>query len=246
MRKQNSATNSASKNRFGQKGKKDDKDDEKEENHTSHSCIMYTKQENNYHLSNKKAIYYNMKVYYEAIGKEYYNYLPLTFHIKEGLNDPQFLKFEQLYHDAQDPSKSTILDSLNKFGKQLWIIKPGENTNRGCGIQVSKEFDHIKGLISNTVVNGCKRSYIIQKYIEKPLLYKNRKFDIRVFTLMCTINGNLQGYWYNEGYMRTSCKEFTLKNVSNRYVHLTNDAVQKKLDDYGKFESGNKLSYLEF
>lgn len=55
---------------------------------------MYAKMENNYHLSNKKAIYYNMKVYYEAIGKEYYNHLPLTFHIKEGLNDPQFLKFE--------------------------------------------------------------------------------------------------------------------------------------------------------
>ena len=29
--------------------------------------------ENNYHLSNKKAIFYNMKVYYEAIGKDYFN-----------------------------------------------------------------------------------------------------------------------------------------------------------------------------
>jgi hypothetical protein len=29
-----------------------------------------------------------MKVYYEAIGKDYYKYLPLTFHIKEGLSDP--------------------------------------------------------------------------------------------------------------------------------------------------------------
>lgn len=63
---------------------------------------------------------------------------------------------------------------------------------------------------------------------------------------MCTINGNLQGYWYADGYLRTSSREFTIKNVSNRYVHLTNDAVQKKLDDYGKFESGNKLSYPEF
>ena len=35
-----------------------------------------------------------MKVYYEAIGKDYYQNLPLTFHIKEGLNDPQFTKFE--------------------------------------------------------------------------------------------------------------------------------------------------------
>ena len=29
-------------------------------------------------------------------------------------------------------------------------------------------------------------------------------------------------------------------------VHLTNDAVQKKSEDYGKFEPGNKLSYAEF
>lgn len=111
---------------------------------------------------------------------------------------------------------------------------------------MSRELDHIKGLISNINVNGNRRSYMIQKYIERPLLYKNRKFDIRAFTMMCTINGNLQGYWYADGYFRTSSREFTLKNISNRYVHLTNDAVQKKLDDYGKFESGNKLSYPEF
>ena len=90
--------------------------------------------ENNYHLSNKKAIYYNMKVYYEAIGHEYHRHLPLTFHIKEGLNDPQFLKFEQLFHDAQDGVKETLLDATPKLGKSLWIVKPGENTNRGCGI----------------------------------------------------------------------------------------------------------------
>jgi hypothetical protein len=115
FKKQNSATahSSAAKNSrvFGRGAKKgEDKEDEKEENPTSHSLLNYSKMENNYHLSNKKAIFYNMKVYYEAIGKEYHHYLPLTYHIKEGLNDNQFLKFEQLYHDAQDSSKSTILD----------------------------------------------------------------------------------------------------------------------------------------
>lgn len=139
-----------------------------------------------------------------------------------------------------------MLSTLPKFGRHLWIVKPGENTNRGFGIQVSRDLDQIKSLVANTNINGIKRSYIIQKYIEKPLLYKGRKFDIRCFTLMCTINGNLQGYWYGEGYLRTSCREFSLKNCSNRYVHLTNDAVQKRLDDYGKFESGNKVSYPDF
>ena len=29
-------------------------------------------------------------------------------------------------------------------------------------------------------------------------------------------------------------------------VHLTNDAVQKNSDDYGKYEPGNKMSYEDF
>ena len=29
-------------------------------------------------------------------------------------------------------------------------------------------------------------------------------------------------------------------------VHLTNDAVQKKGDGYGKYEKGNKVSFDEF
>jgi hypothetical protein len=37
-----------------------------------------------------------------------------------------------------------------------------------------------------------------------------------------------------------------MKELSNKFVHLTNDAIQKKADDYGKFENGNKLSFVEF
>lgn len=59
------------------------------------------------------------------------------------------------------------------------------------------------------------------------------------------VHGNLQAYWFWDGYLRTSSKEFTLKNCS-RMVHLTNDAVQKYSDEYGKYESGNKLSYADF
>ena len=29
-------------------------------------------------------------------------------------------------------------------------------------------------------------------------------------------------------------------------MHLTNDAIQKKAADYGKFETGNKISYEDF
>ena len=201
--------------------------------------------ENNYHLSNKKAIFYNMKVYCEALKIDTFSMIPITFHIKEGVNDKEFQKFEDLYKEAL-AGNETMLDKYPKFGKQHWIIKPGENTNQGAGIQVSKDLNHIKEIVNNTNVNGKKRSYIIQKYIEKPMLYKQRKFDIRTYTLVSTQHGNIQAYFYTEGYMRTSSREFNLKNTANRMIHLTNDAVQKRSDDYGKFESGNKLTFNDF
>ena len=86
----------------------------------------------------------------------------------------------------------------------------------------------------------------MQKYIHNPLLYNRRKFDIRTYCLATSVNGNFKAFYYTEGYIRTSCKEFTLNNLTNRMIHLTNDAVQKKSEDYGRFEPGNKISYIEF
>ena len=57
---------------------------------------------------------------------------------------------------------------------------------------------------------------------------KNRKFDIRCFVLVTTVNGILKGYWYKDGYIRTASVEYSLDDVSDNMVHLTNDAVQKK------------------
>ena len=48
---------------------------------------------------------------------------------------------------------------------------------------------------------------------------------MRCFGLLTSINGNLKGYFYTDGYIRTSSKEFSLLNLQNKFVHLTNDAV---------------------
>ena len=40
--------------------------EEKEENITQHGTISTNHQEANWHLSNKKALYYNMKIYYDS------------------------------------------------------------------------------------------------------------------------------------------------------------------------------------
>jgi len=80
----------------------------------------------NFHLSNKKAIYYNMKVYYESTGHFTFDYLPLTFHITEGVNSKEFERFATVFND---PESSADLRRHPVIGNQIWIVKPGENTN---------------------------------------------------------------------------------------------------------------------
>ena len=75
---------------------------------------------------------------------------------------------------------------------------------------------------------------------------EKRKGERRRGGRRTAVNGIVKGYFYEEGYIRTSSKEFTLNNLDNKFVHLTNDAIQKNDDEYGKYESGNKLSFSEF
>ena len=77
-------------------------------------------------------------------------------------------------------------------------------------------------------------TYIVQDYLSRPLLYNNRKFDIRHYLLITSVNGQLKAYWYKEGYLRTSSYPFELTS-DNIYVHLTNDAVQQKCDLFEKY-----------
>jgi hypothetical protein len=46
---------------------------------------------------------------------------------------------------------------------------------------------------------------------------------------------------FREGYIRTSSSEFSLdrNSITSPEIHLTNNAVQAKMKDYGKFEYGN-------
>ena len=82
--------------------------------------------------------------------------------------------------------------------------------------------------------------FVVQKYIEQPLLINERKFDIRMWVL---ITHDHRCYMFKEGYIRMSSCPFTLED-ENLLVHLTNNAIQKKdKEHYGKHEEGNILSF---
>ena len=58
----------------------------------------------------------------------------------------------------------------------------------------------------------------------------------------------MDGYLFREGYIRTSSSTFTIDetNVDDKFVHLTNNAIQKYSYTYGTFEDGNQMSFSSF
>ena len=83
------------------------------------------------------------------MGENPFDFIPLTYHIQEGSADGQFLEFEGKFKEEK--------------GQNVWIVKPGENTNRGNGITVCKELNQIVSLVDSNVKlnNGRGRSFFI-------------------------------------------------------------------------------------
>lgn len=57
-------------------------------------------------MSNKKALFLNMKNYYDAMGKDVFSAVPVTFHVKAGLDDPEFSRFKTYYFKEEEDIKN--------------------------------------------------------------------------------------------------------------------------------------------
>jgi tubulin--tyrosine ligase len=110
-----------------------------------------------------------MSNYYTSIGQDVFDYLPLTFHIKNGLEDESWYTFLKYYYKRSKEVKKHNEEQGEKNGKEYnsWIVKPGENSNRGNGIQVCLTLEEIKNIIKKKekYSDGSPKTYIVQSYI---------------------------------------------------------------------------------
>ena len=83
---------------------------------------------------------------------------------------------------------------------------------------------------------------IIQKYIEKPFLYKGRKCDIRIWVL---ISHKMKVYIFKEGHLKASSVNYN-KDDFDSFIHITNYSLQKYNKSFAKYEKGNEISFQTF
>lgn len=81
--------------------------------------------------------------------------------------------------------------------------------------------------------------YIVQRYIDNPLLIGGKKFDLRIYVL-CMSYAPLVAYMYREGFARFSSTRYSNERatIHDNYVHLTNVAIQKTGENYDEQTGG--------
>ena len=149
----------------------------------------------------------------------------------------------------------SIPEAFNS-GKNLWIIKP-VNLNRGRFITVEKDLKEIirkveeiqnkKKIYEDAKKKGSdiKCEYLIlQKYLEKLLLYQGRQFDIRLWVLFISEKED-DIYIFKQGHLKATCTQYD-PDSKDLYVHLTNYSVQKHNENFSKIEIGNEIPFKSF
>ena len=183
--------------------------------------------------------------------KKLYNEIPNLIY-KE--NDEANTDPSKFYSEYFSVNLSKKLGSLQKIhiprthyaGKNLWLIKR-DNLNRGRKIKVFSNLDDILKEINTLNEKKFSKNLLIQKYIEQPLLYNKRKFDIRIWVLFTYLEKGrkYEVYIFKEGHLKACCDEFNI-NSEDLFIHLTNYSVQKHNKNFSKCEIGNEISFADF
>ena len=169
-----------------------------------------------YQLGRKDNLFKHYK-HFKRLFPDLYNYMPMTFILP---NDSDNFEYE-----------------YKKNKKNIWIAKP-VNMSRGRFIKLIYNHHTYKKLIEYAN-NSNNIQYLISKYLDKPHLLNNKKYDLRIYVIVLSFTP-LKIYLYYNGLVRFATEDYIKDNYDNIYIHLTNYSINKQNPNYKKNLKDNK------
>ena len=185
---------------------------------------------------------FGLKQYCE-INNSHYDGKNLWIVKAPNLNRGRGVKIFNNYNDIISYIKKITEGKITE--SELYDIKDNETNNNS-----DKQEKNVNEIINeNEYENKDEPDYIyqsskiiIQKYIEKPFLYKGRKCDIRIWVL---ISHKMKVYIFKEGHLKASSVNYN-KDDFDSFIHITNYSLQKYNKSFAKYEKGNEISFQTF
>jgi hypothetical protein len=95
--------------------------------------------------------------------------------------------------------------------------------SRGNGIELVKN-EAVHAHVAKKFRLG--RPYVMQRYLDSPLLIGERKWDMRLYVALTSVEP-LQAYIYNEGFARFCTRTYD-RHTDDMSGHLTNSFVSAR------------------
>jgi len=156
-------------------------------------------------------------------------------------NDKFFPKTYILYQENDCKEFFSIINSpeykqLKKEKNIVYIRKVGTGSHKGEGVQPvdDEEEAALRTRYGNGALCGTVwKNYIVQHFVDKPMLIEGRKFDFRSFIFIASTNPLT--VYYHDGVLRVSLMPYELETGDKKTL-LTNIALNKEI--YAELKSG--------
>lgn len=190
----------------------------------------------------------------------------LSFVLPDGATDgsPQWEAFRHVFDAVAEGCEPRVPAEQSR--RNLWLLKPGngscargicvgdsvevlqqhyQRSTQGSGQSLQTADDAAQA----AAISRPREHWVVQKYVEAPMLYRGRKFDLRLFAVIESDRESALGfsvYVHREGYGRTSSETYSIApNALHNSMHLTNYSIQKGARSYGRHERGNCVSFAD-
>jgi glutathione synthase/RimK-type ligase-like ATP-grasp enzyme len=173
-------------------------------------CVLFNHMPFSHLLGNKKT-FVNLLI----DNNKLFKYHPFTI-ISD--IDSNLKLYDKIYNDNKN------------LGKKLWLVKPSKESG-GEGI---------KFVNVNELYKYDNSDYVIQKYLEHPLLLNGYKFDFRTYVLF---SQEKKLYIHNYYEVRIAHSKYNKDDISTMDSHLTNLTYQ---EDKGYDVSNKRLNVYQF
>lgn len=151
------------------------------------------------------------------------------------------------YSSERAGEKLAALAEAEAAPNALWILKPSRGLG-GKGIEIVKGAQALREKLFpplRDVAENPSRApppvegWVVQRYIENPLLLQDKKFDMRVYCLVARTQPQL--WLFHPGYCKVALEKYEDNDLDNRYAHLTNACVQRAHPDYRENRRGQHI-----
>ncbi|KPI84729.1 putative tubulin tyrosine ligase protein [Leptomonas seymouri] len=215
---------------------------------------------NHYELTRKDMMVRNFKKMVKQLEKEgdteeaaAWDFFPVTFALPQdyGLFEQEFRRQPNSIWIMKPPARaqgkgiflfsklSQIADWRREFKQRNGYLTGGGNNsassgngNAGGGGASSGPYSTY-GAGSNSPYGGTEpvEPYLAQRYIANPHLVGGKKYDLRIYVLVQSYQP-LVVWLHRTGFARFCHHRYSLDDIDNTYIHVTNVAVQKTYPKY--------------